>query len=438
MKLIRIVPYLLLFLAIPLTSYAEKDSDRLPLLELQTFAEVFDQIKKNYVNSVEDDKLLQHAIEGMLAGLDPHSSYLSPELFEDLEISTKGEFGGLGIEVTMENGFVKVVAPIDDTPAFEAGIEAGDLIVKLDDTPVKGLSLRDAVKIMRGKVGTKILLTVVRQSVEKPLKITITRNIIQVKSVKSKLYDDHYAYIRISQFQSKTGKDLENHLAKISKRSKGGLKGIIIDLRNNPGGVLGAAVDVADTFLKSGLIVYTEGRIKQSQMRFTASDDSKYGDTPIVVLINAGSASGSEIVAGALQDHKRAIIIGSRSFGKGSVQTVLPLKNKRALKLTTAQYFTPNGRSIQAEGIVPDIALKTLKVETETQKDGDFRYTEADLRGHLDNPKDKPKLISEGEKGKDDKSSKKSDDINSSGLAETDFQLYEALNILKGITILKN
>lgn len=406
--------------------FAEKqDSDSLPLLELQTFAEVFDQIKKSYVEEVDDKKLLQLAVEGMLIGLDPHSAYLDPEHYEDLRISTKGEFGGLGIEVTMEDGFVKVVAPIDDTPAERAGVQPGDLVIKLDESPVKGMTLREAVDHMRGKVGTEIVLTIVRQGEETPIKLSIERAVIKVKSVKSRLIDDTYGYIRISQFQVNTGNTVEEHIEQLNKSSKKQLKGIILDLRNNPGGVLKAAVDVSDLFLEDGLVVYTEGRIKNSQMKFEATESDVLDHAPMVILVNGGSASASEIVAGALQDHKRAIVMGTKTFGKGSVQTVLPLKNDRALKLTTALYYTPNGRSIQAEGIVPDIKVEALKIN---KHNGDalLTYKEADLKGHLSNGN-----------GKEESTQKtmSKEEIDNQTLLENDYQLNEALNVLKAISL---
>lgn len=402
----------------------KKDTENLPLLELQTFAEVFDQIKKNYVEPVEDKKLLEHAVEGMLAGLDPHSAYLDPETFEDLQINTKGEFGGLGIEVTMEDGFVKVVAPIDDTPAQKAGLQPGDLIIKLDDTPVKGMSLRDAVNRMRGKVGSKLGLTILRQGEDAPFNVTIERAVIQVRSVKSELLEKDFGYVRISQFQMQTGRNLKEHINKLRDENDKPLKGIVLDLRNNPGGVLKAAVDVADLFLEGGMVVYTEGRIDNSHMEFKATPYDILKGAPVVVLVNGGSASASEIVAGALQDHQRAIIMGNKTFGKGSVQTVLPLKNERALKLTTALYYTPKGRSIQAEGIEPDLEVEPLRVSRNQEDNTAQGYKEADLKGHLS-------------KGENDKSSAEGGkEAKEPELLKKDFQLREAFNLLKGLAIL--
>ncbi|WP_286977213.1 S41 family peptidase, partial [Pseudomonas sp.] len=319
----------------------------LPLDELRTFAEVMDRIKTAYVEPVSDKTLLENAIKGMLSNLDPHSAYLEPDDFAELQESTSGEFGGLGIEVGMEDGFVKVISPIDDTPASAAGIQPGDLIIKIDDQPTKGLSMMEAVDKMRGKAGSKIKLTLVRDG-GKPFDVTLTRAAIKVKSVKSELLDDGYGYLRITQFQVKTGEEVGKALAKLRKENAKKLSGIVLDLRNNPGGVLQAAVEVTDHFLKKGLIVYTKGRIPNSELRFSADPADASEGVPLVVLINGGSASASEIVAGALQDHKRGVLMGTDSFGKGSVQTVLPLTNDRALKLTTALYYTPNGRSIQA------------------------------------------------------------------------------------------
>ncbi|MDO9141089.1 MAG: S41 family peptidase, partial [Methylobacter sp.] len=357
------------------------DSEVLPYEDLRTFTEIFGRIKRDYVESVSDKKLLEDAVRGMLSGLDPHSAYLAADEYQELKEGTTGQFGGLGIEVTMENGFIKVVSPIDDTPAQRAGIKAGDLIVRLDDEPVKGLSLADAVKKMRGEPGSKIVLTVVREGMEAPLRLTLTRDIIKVKSVKSRMLEKGYGYVRISSFQSGTGEGLKEALAALKKENAGNLKGLVLDLRNNPGGVLNAAVEVSDAFIKSGLIVYTEGRIENSEMRFNAAPNDLLDGAPIVVLINAGSASASEIVAGALQDQKRAVIMGEKSFGKGSVQTILPTSGGAAVKLTTARYYTPSGRSIQAEGIEPDITLARVKLEA--LESTEFKpVKEADLSHH--------------------------------------------------------
>jgi len=355
-----------MFLAIGYGVFAQRSTvpvpiENLPVEDLRVFSEVFARIKKDYVKVVDDKTLLENAIRGMLAGLDPHSAYLDNDAYKELQVGTSGQFGGLGIEVGMEDGFVKVISPIDDTPASHAGIEAGDLIIRLDDTPVKGMTLTDAVKMMRGKPGTEILLTVVREGLQKPLKIKIKRDIIQVKSVKSRTLEPGYGYVRITQFQAQTENNLVEEIDKLKNDNDGKLKGLVIDLRNNPGGVLSAAIAVSDAFLEKGLVVYTEGRVKDSQLNFKANAGDLLDGAPIVVVVNGGSASASEIVAGALQDHHRAIVMGQKTFGKGSVQTILPMSGgETALKLTTALYYTPSGRSIQAEGIQPDILLENV------------------------------------------------------------------------------
>ncbi len=402
----------------------QSDADTLPYEDLRTFTEIFGRIKRDYVEPVSDKKLLEDAVRGMLTGLDPHSAYLVAEEYQELKEGTTGQFGGLGIEVTIENGFIKVVSPIDDTPAQKAGIKTGDLIIKLDDKPVKGMSLTDAVKLMRGEPNSKIVLTIVREGLEAPLKLTLARDIIKVKSVKNRLLEKGYGYVRISSFQSGTGEGLRESLASLKKENGAPLRGLVLDLRNNPGGVLNAAVEVSDAFLKSGLIVYTEGRIENSEMRFNASPDDLIDEAPMVVLINGGSASASEIVAGALQDQKRAVIMGEKSFGKGSVQTILPTSNGAAVKLTTARYFTPSGRSIQAEGIEPDIALARVKLET-IDKGESLSIKEADLSGHLQNANAESKANKDGQ----DKEKNKLD--------IEDYSLHEALNLLKGISIIK-
>ena len=406
--------------------FAEREAAvTLPVEELRAFTDVFGRIKNDYVEDVNDRDLLENAIRGMLTGLDPHSAYLDREQFKELQVGTSGEFGGLGIEVGMEDGFVKVIAPIDDTPAQRAGVQAGGLIIRLDDTPVKGMTLNEAVKIMRGKPGTSIVLTIVRNGVDAPLKITVTRDVITVKSVRSRMLDDGYGYVRISQFQSKTADALLQAVEDLKKENEGSLKGLVLDLRNNPGGVLNGAVAVSDAFLRKGLIVYTEGRVSDSRLRFNATPSDVLDDAPMVVLVNQGSASASEIVAGALQDQRRAIIMGSQTFGKGSVQTILPLSSGSAVKLTTARYYTPSGRSIQAEGIVPDIKLEALKVEAlEAAFDP---VKESSLSRHLMNGNEdaKPAELTEPE---DEETEKES-------LAQRDYHLYEALNMLRGMVL---
>ncbi len=398
-------------------------STTLPLDELRTFTEVFSKIKSDYVEDVADKKLLEDAIGGMLAGLDPHSTYLDPEGYKDVRIGTEGQFGGLGIEVTMENGFIKVVSPIEDTPAARAGLQPGDLIVRLDDQAVKGMSLSDAVKLMRGKPGSDITLTVVREGENQPLKITVTRAVIKIRSVKSRLLEPGYGYIRITQFQANTTKNMKTSLSKLEKENGGKLKGVVLDLRNNPGGVLNAAVSVSDAFLKKGIIVYTEGRVADSKLTFEAQPDQVLEGAPLVVLVNGGSASASEIVAGALQDNGRAVIMGTKTFGKGSVQTIMPMSNGAALKLTTARYFTPSGRSIQATGIEPDIVTEQAKL-TRNKSDQD-RLKEANLARHLQS----------GEPAGSDKKKSEKEQTSKPSTSTDDFQLREALNLLKGINI---
>jgi len=416
---------------------AERDEPKealapLPLNELRSFTEVFSRIKSDYVEPVEDKKLLEDAVQGMLAGLDPHSAYLDADSFKDMRVETEGQFGGLGIEVTMENGFVKVVSPIEDTPAARAGVKPGDLIIRLDDKAVKGLTLTEAVRAMRGKPGSDITLTIVREGATKPLKITLTRAVIKIQSVKSRMLESGFGYVRITQFQAGTDKGLAEALKKLETENKGTLRGMILDLRNNPGGVLNSAVGVSDAFIDKGLIVYTEGRVADSKMKLSATPGDLLNGAPMVVLINGGSASASEIVAGALQDHKRAVIMGTKSFGKGSVQTIIPVSNGAALKITTARYYTPSGRSIQASGIVPDIVTEEARI---TKSEAADRLREADLARHLENgdeiakPKEEPKK-------EDKKDDKKKDETGKP--AVEDYQLQEALNLLKGISFFKD
>ena len=413
-----------LSLAVGHSVYALKDSEEIPFEDLQSFTEVFSRVKSDYVESVDDKKLIEDAIRGMLNGLDPHSAFLNTNEFTDLKIGTTGQFGGLGIEVGMENGFVKVISPIDDTPASRAGIQASDLIIKLDDKSVKGMTLNDAVKIMRGKPNTDIAITIVREGESQPLVIVITREIIRVKSVKNKMLEPGFGYVRISNFQSRTTTDLLKAISDLQKQER--LKGMVLDLRNNPGGVLNGAVGVSDAFIDDGLIVYTEGRLDDSSHRYVATPGDSLNGAPLVVLINGGSASASEIVAGAIQDHKRGIIMGTKSFGKGSVQTIQELRNGSAVKLTTARYFTPKGRSIQAKGIEPDITQSTLRLSDKDEKSGKS-YSEKDLDGRLSNPN-----------GESESGSNEGDEDNAEKLAQTDFQLFEALNLLKGLHILSD
>ena len=403
------------------TSVEEKG---LPLKELRIFAEIFGRVQQDYVEPVTDRELLDHAIRGMLEGLDPHSAFLDEKHFKELQEGTSGEFGGLGIEVGMENGFIKVISPIDDTPAQKAGIKAGDLIIRLDEKPVKDMSLSDAIKIMRGKPGTSITLTVQREGEHKPLVFKIVRAVIKQASVKSRMLAPGFGYVRLTQFQAPTAEDMLAAIRKLEKENGGPLKGMVLDLRNNPGGVLQGAVAVSDAFLEDGLVVYTQGRAESSALKFHARPGDVLNGAPLVVLVNEGSASASEIVAGALQDHKRAVIMGRTTFGKGSVQTIIPISSKIAIKLTTARYYTPNGRSIQAEGIQPDIELS--KVKLKELKKSLLQVKEADLADHLANPNGGDKAR-KGEKLKDGKKKKK--------LLEEDYELNEALNLLKGIAI---
>lgn len=429
---------LILMLAAPAAVLASEDNNteqaeqlaeansqgQLPLQALRNFADVFNQIRLSYVEEVDDKTLLENAIRGMLSGLDLHSDYLDASSFEDLQNHTTGEFGGLGIEVGMENGFIKVVTPIDDTPAERAGIQPGDLIIQIDNKPIKGMNLQEAVTLMRGPAGSKIVLTILRNGVNAPFDVKLKRDVITVASVRGEMLQPGYGYIRISQFQSRTGQDLKKQLATL-KAGREPLKGLILDLRNNPGGLLQASVQVVDEFINDGLIVYTEGRLPNAYSRFMASAKNPADDTPMVVLINGGSASASEIVAGALQDHRRAIIVGTQSFGKGSVQTVLPLSEDSAIKLTTARYYTPSGSSIQAQGIIPDIVVEKARIEA---VNAGIQVTEADLAGHL----------GRGDGAESDGKSRKKEKNDGNELAANDNQLYEALNLLKGLYIMSS
>jgi len=414
-------------LAIGIGVHAERTNNgvkTIPIEDIRSLSEVFGKIKDNYVEDVSDKELLENAIRGMMTGLDPHSTYLDKEAFTELRVGTSGEFGGLGIVVGMEDGFVKVISPIDDTPADRAGIKAGDLIIRLDKKPVKGMSLDDAVKIMRGRPGTDIELLIVREGADKPLTIEVTRDKIRVKSVKFKTLEKGFGYVRVSQFQQRSSSDLKKAISKLKKENGGKLNGIVLDLRNNPGGLLDSAVEITDIFVNKGGIVSVKGRDDGSRIVHSATPSDMLDGAPIVVLVNGGSASASEIVAGALQDHKRAIIMGQKTFGKGSVQTVVPLGNNTAIKLTTARYYTPSGRSIQAKGIIPDIEIKDLKL-TENKVQGVAQIKEADLKGHLENDNKKNK---KGAEGKDEDNGKK--------LVSEDYALYEALNLLKGLYLI--
>ena len=449
-----------ILISLQFSAIAEKETRAsLPIEELRTFAEVFNAIKQGYVEPVDDKKLITHAISGMLSNLDPHSSYLDADSYKDLQVGTQGEFGGLGIEVGMEDGLVKVVSPIEDSPADRGGVKSGDLIFKIDNTLVKGLTLSDAVKRMRGKPKTQIKLSILRKGEDKPIELTLTREIIKVQSVKSKLVEDGYGYLRVTSFQENTAAALVKHLNDLYKQ--GPLKGLVLDLRNDPGGLLNMAVGVSAAFLPPNtLVTSTDGRTPDAKHQFyTVPEDYLRGSkedfirnlpaeirkVPMVVLINGGSASASEIVAGALQDHKRAVVMGTTSFGKGSVQTVLPLPGKTAIKLTTARYFTPSGRSIQAKGIVPDIV-----VEESANGNSSTRLREADLENHLENNKDKEKDAATPVKPQSKAPAKpKSSPGKDEGdepleptsrelASKKDYQLNQALNLLKGLQIMQN
>jgi len=428
-----------LTLMLPLSAFAADDAvtnnsssttpKSIPLEDVQRFSNAIGEIKKYYVKPIDDKELFDNAIRGMLSGLDPHSSYLDAEEFRDLQTSTSGEFGGLGIEVTMEEGVVKVITPLVDTPAFKVGIKSGDYIIKLGNQSVQGLSLKDAVNMMRGKAGSTIELTVLRKGESKPLTFNLIREVILIKSVKSKMLSDGYGYIRLTQFQAQTGKDMLQAIEQLKQQSGGKLKGLVLDLRNNPGGLLDTAIQVSDAFLssdKSGkqeMIVYTEGRLPGSKFTAMANPGDVLDNAPLVVLINNGSASASEIVAGALKDNKRAIILGTKSFGKGSVQTVLPLDGKTGIKLTTALYYTPSGTSIQAKGIVPDILVEEVDVPKTTGKKVDAAgFSEADLSGHIIN---KNNVDSTGAKNT----------VPAEDLIHDDYQLYAALTVLEGLAL---
>ncbi len=447
-------------ISINYSAVAQRSLAPLPVEEMRAFTDVFEAIKRNYVEPVDDKKLFTEAINGMLTGLDPHSAYLDQDAFKELQVGTQGEFGGLGIEVGMEDGFVKVVAPIDDTPAARAGLKPGDLIIKLDETAVKGMSLNDAVKRMRGKPNSNITLTIVRKGEAAPFTVVLTRAVIKIQSVRSKLIEPDFGYVRISQFQEHTGETLVKAVEGLYKQNQKPLRGLVLDLRNDPGGLLNGAVAVSAAFLpQNSLVVYTDGRTEDAKMKLNASSEfylrgrtredyiqklpAEVKNVPMVVLVNGGSASASEIVAGALQDHKRATILGTQTFGKGSVQTIMPLGNNTAIKLTTARYYTPKGRSIQAKGITPDLLVE----DPFNPSDQAMRMREADLGRHLLNdresetpgaapkpeasaaptegatpqakPRPKPKPLAPGEI-----------------VSKDDFQVLQALNHLKGEKVL--
>ncbi len=427
------VSCVLLFPTITYALSSAEEEQGIPMEDVQRFSNAIAQIKQYYVKPVSDKELFDNAIRGMLSGLDPHSGYLNEEDFNELQTATSGEFGGLGIEVTMEEGVIKIIAPLADTPASKAKVKPGDYIIKVGARSVQGIDLKEAVNLMRGKVGEPITLTVLRKGETKPLLFTLVRENIQIKSVQQKLLDNQYGYIRLAQFQALSAQDMMKGIAELKKQAGGQLKGLILDLRNNPGGLLDSAIEIADAFIdtkgpgtKPELIVYTEGRLPGSRFTAIAKPGDVLGNAPMVVLINSGSASASEIVAGALKDNKRAIILGTRSFGKGTVQTVLPLDNKHGIKLTTALYYTPAGTSIQAQGITPDIVIDEIAIpKTTLAKDNALDYSEADLGGHLLNT------------NKTKEATKKSPLAYEQSLLHEDYQLYSALTILKSLAVAK-
>ena len=394
-----------------------EERQSLPLEELQMFADVFNQIRQGYVESVPDSKLFEMAVQGMLSGLDPHSVFLEEKAYDSLQENTQGEFSGLGIEIGQERGYVTIIAPIDGSPAEAAGLKAGDVILKIDGESIRDLPVDRSVDLMRGPTGSEVLLTIGRRGTQDPFDVTVIRDIIKVPSVRSRELMKGYLWLRAAQFQKDTGNEAIAVLQEALAESD--LKGVVLDLRNNPGGVLGASVDMAGALLDGGLVVYTEGRHPQAAERFEASSGDILDDLPIVVLINGGSASASEIVAGALQDRRRAVIMGTRSFGKGSVQTILPVTETRAVKLTTALYYTPNGRSIQAEGIVPDIVVERAEVKS---VESARRTKESDLQGSLSGG---------------DPVDTEAESESLTELRNSDNQLYEALTLLRGINLLR-
>ena len=407
-----------LLLMVPYSVSAQEDKSE-TYKQLKLFGDVFERVRADYVEEVTDKELIESAIRGMLASLDPHSSFLNADSFKDMQVQTKGEFGGLGIEVTMENGFVKVVSPIDETPAFRAGVQSGDLITGLDGDPVLGLTLAEAVKKMRGPISSDIVLTI-RRGREDPFDVTITRDVIKIQSARSRV-EGNVGYLRITTFNEQTTSGLEREIKKLKDEIGDDLRGYVVDLRNNPGGLLDEAISVSDAFLHQGEIVSTRGRETDDSQRFNAREGDLADGLPMVVLINGGSASAAEIVAGALQDHRRAILMGTRSFGKGSVQTIIPLSGRGAMRLTTARYYTPSGRSIQAKGIEPDIIVEQARIES---LDNGPQRREEDLRGALENPT------------QDESTSKSEDETNESEAeAPPDYQLARALDLLRGLAL---
>lgn len=438
-----IVAVLVAFIAISSQRHCSAEGKGSDYESIELFTDVMAIVKKSYVEEVDTKKLIYGAINGMLSSLDPHSSFMPPDTYKEMKIDTKGAFGGLGIEISIKEGVLTVISPIEDTPAFKAGIKSGDQILKIDEKFTKDLNINDAVKRMRGLKGTKVILTIMRDGFDKPKEFPLVRDIIQVKSVRSAMMDGGYGYVRIAQFQEKTDEDLGKALKALKEQNKGELKGLVLDMRNDPGGLLDQAVRVADHFVPEGqMIVYTEGREKDSKMQFTAKKGGKESAYPIVVLINGGSASASEIVAGALQDHKRAIIMGTQSFGKGSVQTIIPLSDDSGLRLTTARYFTPKGRSIQAKGITPDIVVERVELPKEAAaKKDSMHLREKDLENHFET-EGKPGAADDvkKEEKKDEKKEEKKDE-RTQRLEENlknDYQAMRALDLLKGWDLIKS
>lgn len=437
-----------LLFALPTTAQESADPLPLPLNEVRMFTQALDHIRRAYVEEIDDETLLEYAIQGMLSGLDPHSAYMAGNEFESLQDTTTGQFGGLGVEVSRRDGYILVVAPIDGSPADRAGVLAGDLIIEIDNKPIREMQPDDAAKMMRGEPGSQVSITIAREG-EEPFDLTLTREIIEISSVRSRMLEPGYAYLRIAQFRGNTGEEFAEELQELLNQ-EADLKGLVLDLRNNPGGVLQASVSVVDAFIDSGDIVSTKGRLEDSRSSYSASMQTIAPETPLVVLINNGSASASEIVAGALQDHGRALIMGTDSFGKGSVQTVLPLAEDKAIKLTTSLYYTPSGRSIQAQGIIPDIEVEEAFVTRRSRSV--TQYKESDLAGHLENGNETEAATGMSENADDsdaaeEESKEGQSDLSAAELAQVlisaeevlvnDYPLNEALNVLKGINAYK-
>ncbi len=421
-RTIVLLVFLMLLILGPYGDSRVSAIDRSTYKNLKTFSEVLDMVEKNYVEPVETDKLLQGAINGMIKSLDPHSSFMTAEMYKELEVETRGIFGGIGIEITLVKDVLTVVSPIEDTPAYNAGVKSGDQIIKIDGKSTKDITIQEAVSKLRGPKDTKVTITILREGLAKPKDIEVTRSTIKIRSIKSKVYDDHIGYIRISSFQERTGDDLKKALQEIEAKARP-LNGIVLDMRNNPGGLLNQSVEVSDAFLKSGIIVSTRGRSKSMESEAAAKDDGDEPTCPMVVLVNEGTASAAEIVSGALQDNGRAVILGTQTFGKGSVQTVIPLEDGAALKLTTAKYYTPKGRSIQAEGITPDIVVKPIRPAEEKEDADNHLLREKDLKGHIKSTQENDAKAEEAKKEKDN--------------LDRDNQLKNAIDILKSWDILK-